>query len=92
VLRKLGSYSHQNGIAITLRELGRIERTLFILDWLQNLELCQRVHAELNDGEPRNALASAVFIYRHGEIRDRLSVPKAYDQAYLNRWRVLGGS
>jgi len=32
MLRKLGSYPHQNGLAVALRELCRIERTLFILD------------------------------------------------------------
>lgn len=45
MLRKLGSYAHQNGPAIALRELGRIERTPFIPDWLQNVELRRRVHA-----------------------------------------------
>ncbi|HFN1086766.1 TPA: Tn3 family transposase [Klebsiella pneumoniae] len=30
---------------------GRIERTLFILDWLQSVELRRRVHAGLNKGE-----------------------------------------
>jgi TnpA family transposase len=29
MLRKLGSYPRQNGLAVALRELGRIERTLF---------------------------------------------------------------
>lgn len=43
MLRKLGSYSRQNGLALALRELGRIERTLFILDWLQSTELRRRV-------------------------------------------------
>jgi hypothetical protein len=47
-----------------LRELGRIERTLFILDWLQSVELRRRVHAGLNKGEARNALARAVFFNR----------------------------
>jgi TnpA family transposase len=50
MLRKLGSYPRQNGLAVALRELGRIERTLFILDWLQNVELRRRVHAGLNKG------------------------------------------
>jgi TnpA family transposase len=36
MLRKLGSYPRLNGLAVALRELGRIERTLFILDWLQS--------------------------------------------------------
>ncbi|WP_048977971.1 Tn3 family transposase, partial [Enterobacter asburiae] len=48
MLRKLGSYPRQNGLAVALRELGRIERTLFILDWLQSVELRRRVHAGLN--------------------------------------------
>ncbi len=39
MLRKLGSYPRQNGLALALREFGRIECTLFILDWLQNVEL-----------------------------------------------------
>ncbi|UMX71211.1 Tn3 family transposase [Klebsiella pneumoniae] len=48
MLRKLGSYPRQNGLAVALRELGRIEHTLFILDWLQSVELRRRVHAGLN--------------------------------------------
>lgn len=54
-----------------VRKLGRIERTLFILDWLQSLELRRHVHAGLNQGEARNALARAVFLNQLGEIRDR---------------------
>jgi TnpA family transposase len=71
MLRKLGSYPRQNGLAVALRELGRIERTLFLLSWLQSAELRRRVHAGLNKGEARNALARAVFFCRQGEIRDR---------------------
>ncbi len=71
MLRKLGSYPRQNGLAVALSELGRIERTLFILDWLQSIELRRRVHTGLNKGEARNALTRAVFFYRLGEIRDR---------------------
>jgi hypothetical protein len=59
-------------------ELGRIERTLFILDWLQSVELRRRVHAGLNKGEARNALAMAVFIDRLGEIRDRSFEQRRY--------------
>jgi TnpA family transposase len=71
MLRKLGSYPRQNGL-VALRELGRIERTLFILDWLQSVELRRRVHAGLNKGEARNALARAVFFNRLGNPRPQL--------------------
>lgn len=84
MLRKLGSYPRQNGLAIALRELGRIERTLFILDWLQNVDLRRRVHAGLNKGEARNALARAVFTHRLGEIRDRSFEQQRYRASGLN--------
>ena len=57
--------------AIALLDLGRIERTLFILDWLENVEMRRRVHAGLRKREARNALTRAVFIHRLGESRDR---------------------
>lgn len=84
MLRKLGSYPRQNGLALALRELRRIERTLFILDWLQSVELRRRVHAGLNKGEARNALARAVFFYRLGEIRDRSFEQQRYRASGLN--------
>ncbi|MBA3014368.1 MAG: Tn3 family transposase [Proteobacteria bacterium] len=84
MLRKLGSYPRQNGLAIALRELGRIERTLFILDWLQSVELRRRVQVGLNKGEARNALARAVFFYRLGEIRDRSFEQQRYRASGLN--------
>jgi TnpA family transposase len=71
ILRKLGSYPRQNSLALALREIGRIERTLFTLAWLEDPALRRRVNAGLNKGEARNSLARAVFFNRLGEIRDR---------------------
>ena len=84
MLRKLGSYPRQNGLAVALRELGRIERSLFTLDWLQNVELRRRVQAGLNKGEARNALARAVFFNRLGEMRDRSFENQRYRASGLN--------
>lgn len=71
MLRKLGAYPRQNGLALALRELGRLERSLFTLEYLKDVELRRRIHAGLNKGEARNALARAVFFNRLGELRDR---------------------
>jgi len=73
-----------------LRELGRIERTLFILDWLQSVELRRRVQAGLNKGEARNALARAVFFYRLGDIRDRSFEQQRYRDTLLQYLSPLG--
>ena len=71
ILRKLGSYPRQNSLALALRELGRMERTLYTLAWLEDPTLRRRVTASLNKGEARNSLARAIFFNRLGEIRDR---------------------
>ena len=57
--------------SLALRELGKLERTFFTLQWLQDLELRRRSHVGLNKGEQQNALRRAVFFNRLGEIRDR---------------------
>ncbi len=84
MLRKLGSYPRQNGLALALRELGRIERTLFSLEWMQSVELRRRVQVGLNKGEAKNALARAVFMNRLGEIRDRSFENQRYRAGGLN--------
>jgi len=71
VLRKLASYPRQNGLAWGLREIGRIDRTLFTLDWLQSPELRRRVTVGLNKGEAKNALSRAVCFHRRGMVQDR---------------------
>jgi TnpA family transposase len=45
-----------NVLSRALRALGRIERTLFTLQWLSDPALRQRSHAGLNKGEASNAL------------------------------------
>ena len=62
IMRKLASYPRQNSLAVALRELGRIERTLFMLQWLRDPALRRHVTAGLNKGRPGNALARAVFL------------------------------
>lgn len=71
IMRKLASYSRQNKLALAWREVGRIERTLFTLYWLQSPQLRRKATNELNKGELKNSLARAIFLHRLGEVRDR---------------------
>jgi TnpA family transposase len=84
LLRKLASYPRQNSLAAALREIGRIERTLFTLEWLQSPDLRRRVQVGLNKGEAKNALARAVFFNRLGEMRDRTFENQRYRASGLN--------
>ena len=71
MISAFAAYPRQNGLALALRELGKLERTFFTLQWLQDPELRRRSHVGLNKGEQQNALRRAVFFNRLGEIRDR---------------------
>jgi TnpA family transposase len=84
IMRQLASYPRQNGVAAALRELGRLERTLFTLDWVEDPELRRETGQELNKGESRNSLARAVFIHRLGEIRDRTYENQQHRASGLN--------
>jgi TnpA family transposase len=84
IMRQLAAYPRQNGVAAALRELGRLERTLFTLDWIENPELRRDTSRELNKGEARNSLARAVFIHRLGEIRDRTYENQQHRASGLN--------
>jgi TnpA family transposase len=63
---------------LALREIGRIERTLFMLDWLELPALRRQATVELNKGEARNALARAVCFHRLGRLRDRAAEAQQY--------------
>jgi TnpA family transposase len=84
IMRQLASYPRQNGVAAALRELGRLERTLFTLDWIEDPALRRDTGRELNKGESRNSLARAVFLHRLGEIRDRTYENQQHRASGLN--------
>ena len=84
MLKKLAGYSRQNSLSRALREIGRLERSLFMLDWLDDIDLRRRTNANLNKGEARNALARAVFFNRLGEIRDRTFENQRHRASGLN--------
>lgn len=55
-----------------------------LFNTIHSTMLRRRVHAGLNKGEARNALATAVFFNRLGEIRDRSFEQQRYRASGLN--------
>jgi len=84
ILRKLASYPRQNDLAAALREIGRVERTLFMIDWVLDADMQRRTQIGLNKGESHHALKNALRIGRQGEIRDRTTEGQHYRMAGLN--------
>lgn len=84
MLRKLAAYERQNQVDIALQEIGKIERTLFMLDWLENPSLRRRCQAGLNKGEQRHALTQAIYTFRQGRIIDRSHEAQQYRASGLN--------
>lgn len=54
LLRKLGSYSKRNKLCLALRELGYVIRTLFLLDYVSDVEFREEITAQTNKVESYN--------------------------------------
>jgi len=84
ILRKLAAYKRQNRLDFALAELGRVERTLFTLDWLEQPELRRACQAGLNKGEARHTLAAAIYTNRQGRFTDRSLENQEFRASGLN--------
>lgn len=84
ILKKLAASSKASQLAKALRELGRIERSLFMIEWYSNPALRRRCQAGLNKGEAAHKLKRAVFFHERGEIRDRSFESQAFRASGLN--------
>jgi TnpA family transposase len=84
LLAKLSAFPRQNGLALALRDIGRINRSIFLPQWWQNPEMRRNATAGLNKSEAQNTLARALFFNRLGELRDRTFESQFYRASGLN--------
>lgn len=61
LLKKLGTYSRKNKLYQAFQELGRVIRTIFLLEYLSNLKLREIITATTNKVEAYNELSAWVF-------------------------------
>lgn len=47
ILKKIAAMPRQHGLSVALREIGRIERSIFVCEWLLDTRLRRRSHAIL---------------------------------------------
>ena len=84
ILRQLAADPRQNELAATLREVGRVERSLFMMDGTTDPGLRRRVQVGLNKGEPHHALKRTIHLHQRGELRDRTGQGQHYRGTGLN--------
>ena len=69
IMRVLQRNNKPSTLAKAIQELGRIAKTLYLLNYVDDEEYRRRILTQLNRGEGRHRLARAVFYGRRGEIR-----------------------
>ena len=71
VMRTLQRAGSLSGLGRAVAELGRVEKTLYLLAYVQDEAYRRRILVQLNRGEGRHALARAIFHGKKGELRQR---------------------
>lgn len=62
LFRRLNSYSKDNPLHIALDEFGKIIRTIFILNYIDDPDLRDAIHKQLNKSESGNKLSRALSV------------------------------
>ncbi len=69
LFKRLNSYSRQHPLYSATKEFGKIEKSSFILEWVDEVTLRQAVEQQLNKGEHGNRFADAVCFGRNPEFQ-----------------------
>ncbi|MDN5370418.1 MAG: hypothetical protein PWP74_1726 [Shewanella sp.] len=88
LLRRLNTYSRKNKLYSAFRELGKVIRTLFLLNYIDNYELRQVIQSETNKSEELNNFLKWCFFGGDGliaeNIRHEQSKVVKYNQLVAN--------
>ena len=71
LIRSLLKSSRPSGLAQAIMEVGRVNKTLYLLNYIDNEDYRRRILTQLNRGEGRHAVARAICYGQRGEIRKR---------------------
>ena len=71
LIRSLLKSSRPSGLAQAIMEVGRVNKTLYLLNYIDDEDYRRRILTQLNRGEGRHAVARAICYGQRGEIRKR---------------------
>ena len=85
ILRRLGTQSRKNKVYFAFRELGRAVRTIYLLRYINDVELRKVVHAATNKGEQFNNFTKWLFFGNDGIIAENIR----YEQNKIIKYNQL---
>lgn len=71
LIRSLLKSSRPSGLAQAIMAVGRVNKTLYLLNYIDDEDYRRRILTQLNRGESRHAVARAICYGQRGEIRKR---------------------
>ncbi len=86
ILRRLGTQNRKNKLYFAFRELGMVMRTMFLLEYIGDVELRRVIHAETNKSEQFNGFAKWSFFGGGGIIAENLR----HEQRKIIKYNHLG--
>jgi TnpA family transposase len=96
LFKRLSSYAKTHPLYKALKEFGRINNSIYILTYLDDLELRQRIEKQLNKVESSNKFAKAIFIgnnqeFQHGgqDEQEIVAACNAFIQNTITLWNYL---
>jgi TnpA family transposase len=84
LLRKLGSYSKKNRLYQAFLELGKVVRTMFLLDYISNVRMRQEITAITNIVEKYHHFLDWVFFGKDGAITENDPIEQEKRFKYLD--------
>jgi TnpA family transposase len=84
LLRKLSSYSKKNRLYQAFQELGKVVRTMFLLDYISNVTLRREITAVTNIVEMYNHFLDWVFFGKEGVITENDPIEQEKRLKYLD--------
>lgn len=72
ILRRFGTKNRKNKLYFAFRELGRVVRTMFLLEYITDLDLRKTIQAATCKSEEFNEFASWLFFANGGKIASNL--------------------
>ncbi|MEF9417644.1 Tn3 family transposase [Xanthomonas citri] len=85
ILRRLGTYSRKNKLYWVFRELGKAVRTLFLLRYIDDVEVRKTIHAATNKSEEFNGFVKSAFFGGEGIIAENVQ----HEQRKIVRYNQL---